>query len=167
MLRLRIAGLPIGQFTEQRQLPVSGLDLSAWPEFSSPIMVHLQVDKTTESIVVDVNWETDVHYDCDRCAEPFIRPLAERLSLIYSFDEKLTEGEDESIFFISESTQEIDMSESLRQSLILALPVKRLCREACRGLCPQCGANWNTESCNCSANHDDPRWDTLKQLFKS
>ncbi len=167
MLRLRIAGLPIGQFTEQRQLPASGLDLSAWPEFSSPIMVQLQVDKTAEAIVVDVNWETGAHYVCDRCAEPFVRPLAERLSLIYSFDEKLTEGEDESIFFISESTQEIDMSESLRQSMILALPAKRLCQEACRGLCPQCGANWNTETCNCSANQDDPRWDKLKQLFKS
>jgi len=166
MLRLRIAGLPFGHFTEQRQVPVTGLDLSAWPEYVSPVTVDLEIERTAEAIVVAVRWKSDVEFACDRCAVPFQVQLEDEVSLVYTFNPKMADTDDENLFLVSESTQEVDMRESLRQSMILALPLKRLCHDGCRGLCPQCGADLNMEICNCSAHPDDPRWDKLKQFLK-
>ena len=50
---------------------------------------------------------------------------------------------------------EIDLSELLREQFYLALPMKPLCREDCRGLCPQCGVNRNTGTCDCGPGWDD------------
>jgi uncharacterized protein len=54
----------------------------------------------------------------------------------------------------------------LREQFYLALPMKPLCREDCKGLCPQCGTNLNTGSCECGPALEDPRLAPLKQLKK-
>jgi uncharacterized protein len=61
---------------------------------------------------------------------------------------------------------QIDLNELLREQFYLALPMKPLCDEACQGLCPQCGTNLNTGSCNCAAGWEDPRLAPLRQLKK-
>jgi uncharacterized protein len=67
--------------------------------------------------------------------------------------------------FISPNTHEIDLSFGVRESLLLALPMKVLCSEDCKGLCPHCGANLNEESCDCVAETIDPRWAELRKLL--
>ena len=59
---------------------------------------------------------------------------------------------------------QIDLSELMREQFYLALPMKPLCREDCKGLCPQCGTNLNTGTCDCAPAWDDPRLAPLKQL---
>jgi uncharacterized protein len=59
---------------------------------------------------------------------------------------------------------EIDLNELLREQFYLALPMKPLCREECRGLCPQCGTNLNTGSCDCAPEWVDPRLAALKNV---
>ena len=61
---------------------------------------------------------------------------------------------------------QIDLGEVMREQFYLALPMKPLCREDCRGLCPVCGVNRNRESCTCQAEWVDPRMDALRR-FKS
>jgi uncharacterized protein len=51
----------------------------------------------------------------------------------------------------------------LREQVLLAVPLKVICRQDCKGLCPQCGKNLNTESCSC-AEPTDERWSALKEL---
>ena len=58
----------------------------------------------------------------------------------------------------------IDLGEDVRQTLILAVPLKLLCRPECKGLCPQCGTNLNNETCSCTTVEADPRWDALRAL---
>ena len=58
----------------------------------------------------------------------------------------------------------IDLNELLREQFYLALPMKPLCGEACRGLCAQCGTNLNAGTCDCQPVWDDPRLSVLKGL---
>lgn len=58
----------------------------------------------------------------------------------------------------------IDLTELVREQLLLNLPAQIFCREDCRGLCQKCGANLNSVNCDCREEDIDPRWSTLKKL---
>ncbi len=65
------------------------------------------------------------------------------------------------------NVEEIDLEEEIRQLITVNLPVKVLCKESCKGLCPQCGKNLNTGKCECPAVPPlDNRWERLKDLLK-
>jgi uncharacterized protein len=59
---------------------------------------------------------------------------------------------------------EVDLEETLREELLLALPMAHHCREACKGLCPSCGKNWNEGPCDCRPSPSDDRWAALKNV---
>ena len=59
---------------------------------------------------------------------------------------------------------EIDLTELVREQILLNLPEQVFCREDCKGLCEKCGANRNLINCNCLENEVDPRWAALKNL---
>jgi uncharacterized protein len=61
----------------------------------------------------------------------------------------------------------IDLAELVREQLYLALPMKPLCQEACRGLCSECGTNLNSGACACTHDWEDPRLAPLKALARN
>jgi uncharacterized protein len=61
---------------------------------------------------------------------------------------------------------QIDLGQLMSEQFHLVLPMKPLCRETCRGLCPQCGTNLNAGSCECRTTWEDPRLAPLKALLK-
>ena len=60
----------------------------------------------------------------------------------------------------------LDLREAIRQNLLLALPMKALCRENCAGLCSQCGKDLNEGSCDCVFEVEDDRFKSLRQLLE-
>ena len=62
--------------------------------------------------------------------------------------------------------EKIDLTDLVREQILLDLPAQILCREDCKGLCQKCGANLNEVNCNCEENEIDPRWAALKDLKK-
>jgi len=56
------------------------------------------------------------------------------------------------------------LEEAVREQVLLALPLKMICREDCKGLCPQCGQNLNEGPCSCTAPNHDLRWSALKEI---
>jgi uncharacterized protein len=56
------------------------------------------------------------------------------------------------------------LEDVLREQILLALPAKILCKEDCKGLCPECGRNRNTDPCDCAATSVDPRWASLQTI---
>jgi uncharacterized protein len=60
--------------------------------------------------------------------------------------------------------EQIDLTHLIMEQFQLALPMKALCMEACKGLCPQCGTNLNTGACDCNVKWEDPRLAALKNL---
>ena len=62
------------------------------------------------------------------------------------------------------SSEDINLSPFIREQVLLALPMRPLCDEGCRGLCPSCGLNLNHESCLCPAPSGDPRMGFFRNL---
>jgi uncharacterized protein len=97
---------------------------------------------------------------CSRCLKVYDH------SIDVGFDEKFSkdEQEDEEIYPVNNN--EIDLKDLVIDQIILSMPLKMLCNENCKGLCPKCGCNLNDESCSCDRNIVDPRFAVLKDLFK-
>ena len=72
--------------------------------------------------------------------------------------------DNEDYIFFKSSDLQADLSDIVRQAIILAVGMKPLCSEDCRGLCPDCGVNLNKQSCRCASEKIDPRWEGLKKL---
>ena len=126
--------------------------------------VHLNVslNKIGEDLVADVAVKTEGSFVCDRCLENFTTEVGDQLRLLFTTEPQMGPSADE-IHFVSPGEQEIDLTEDVRQTLLLAAPMKHLCSEECKGLCPRCGVNLNFESCNCQPEMD-PRWEALKKI---
>jgi DUF177 domain-containing protein len=106
---------------------------------------------------------------CARCLEPVKQEVKRDFELLYrplgtdaGRDElSVTDAEAEIGYYQGEG---LLLEDVLREQVLLALPLKVVCRENCRGLCPQCGKNLNQEQCSCSTELEDPRWAALKEV---
>ncbi|MCI1943876.1 YceD family protein [Clostridium luticellarii] len=96
---------------------------------------------------------------CSRCSEKF--PYAVDIPIAERFTNS-SNGDEELIFIDGDI---IDITEILENNIILSLPIKRLCREDCRGLCQKCGTNLNYSECHCKDDDIDPRLAKLKDMF--
>ena len=64
------------------------------------------------------------------------------------------------------SGEQIDIGEAVRDGMLLSLPMKNLCSDACKGLCPVCGTDLNYDQCGCDGEEADPRMQRLRDWFK-
>ena len=131
--------------------------------FPNNIDADVEIQKFSDKYFVRVDLNTLAHYICDRCLDEFDHNFKATFQLIYSKYSK-DNFEDDEYRFLGESETEIDLSPDIRENMLLVLPMKHLCKETCRGLCPQCGMNLNDGTCECQQETIDPRWEKLKSL---
>jgi uncharacterized protein len=138
----------------------------------APVELHADLHKDKEKVRLAGSVATELELACSRCAEGFTVPVRAAFDLLYlpaASAETETEHEvqedDLNTSYYREGV--IDLGELVREQLYLALPMKPLCEESCRGLCPECGTNLNTGSCDCSPAWDDPRLAPLKALSRN
>lgn len=106
---------------------------------------------------------------CDRCLVSARHPLDAGFDLFYqpasviARDEEIEidEGEAEIGFYEGGG---LELEDILREQILLALPMQRVCREDCKGICPVCGQNRNQSACDCSTGKADDRWGALRKL---
>ncbi len=103
-----------------------------------------------------------IELTCSRCLVKYPSELNIEVDEKFSNDPEAVD-EDDNIIFIDSDT--LDITEIVFSNIILSLPIKRLCKEACKGLCPQCGTDLNNSSCNCVNEEVDPRLAKLKDFF--
>lgn len=104
--------------------------------------------------------KTKLKLNCSRCLEAFIYPIDIDIEERFTNDPEL---EDDGIMFVDGDT--IDITEIIENCIISTLPIKRLCKEDCEGLCSVCGANKNVENCSCLDYDVDIRLAKLRELF--
>jgi uncharacterized protein len=113
-----------------------------------------------------------VRLNCDRCARPFETDLeidiTRHLSPFFA-DPEAREGDeveliDEDMEFSFYHGEEIDLLDILVEEILLALPMRRYCREDCKGLCPRCGVDLNEQTCSCRDVAEDSPFAALKNL---
>ena len=106
---------------------------------------------------------------CARCVEPVEIPLAAEFDLIFrpagadseAPERSITAPETEIGYYQKDS---LLLEDVLREQVLLSLPVRTLCKPDCKGLCPRCGQNRNTQECSCEVGPSDPRWEALAGL---
>jgi uncharacterized protein len=106
---------------------------------------------------------------CARCIEPVEIPLSADYDLIFrpaaadaeATERSITAPETEIGYYLEDS---LSLEDVLREQVLLSLPVKTLCKPDCKGLCPRCGADRNSQPCTCDAGPSDPRWEALAGL---
>jgi uncharacterized protein len=113
--------------------------------------------------------EGRVEVACARCLEPVEIPVLRSFDLLYrpmesgrGADEVAIHQADTEIGYYTGDGMELE--DSLREQILLAVPIKSLCRYDCKGLCPICGGNRNQQLCNCEQHPPDPRWAALGEL---
>lgn len=136
--------------------------------FINPIKVMAIVNKMRAQYFLNVSLATVAQFNCDRCLESCDQKLHHEFKLVYSMESESIFGTNKDEFdfrVLAAETTVIDLTADIRESLLLQIPMKILCSEDCRGLCPQCGINLNVQTCN---HHKfdsiDPRWDALRKL---
>jgi uncharacterized protein len=126
-----------------------------------------------KDIVADIrlrgHWAGDFEVPCARCVEPVQTPLKGEYDLIFrpigadggAPERSISAVETEIGYYQKDS---LLLEDVLREQVLLSLPVRTLCKDDCKGLCPRCGENRNSQACTCEEGPSDPRWEALADL---
>lgn len=138
--------------------------------FDKPFVGSAEIWNAGDRMLVEAKLSGEAILECSRCLGVFRMPVS------LSFDEEFVEGEpreeteeeaeDQRTISFFEG-DEIDLTDALRDNVLLELPMKPLCSEECKGLCPKCGQNLNEGVCSCQETISvDPRLAKLQDLLQ-
>ena len=135
--------------------------------FSGNATAIVELEKTSNQILLRVETSALGNFVCDRCASDFEKEITATFHSAYVWDAKDHAGlEGEDFYIIAESENIIDISRDVKEYIALAVPFKRLCKEDCAGLCATCGTNLNETQCDCNKTKEiDPRWSKLQEIL--
>jgi uncharacterized protein len=155
----------------ERSYPAEALDTRE-DDFrvSREIALALDVEPKSPGYRLVGRVASELELPCSRCLEPFRWPVEAAFDLLYLPASANTgEGEREvgadelnAAFYHDDA---VDLAQLVREQFYLSLPMKPLCRDDCKGLCPVCGANHNHGPCSCDTRWEDPRLAQLKGLL--
>ena len=140
---------------------------------AAPVELSMDIDKAGKDVFrVTGRAKTTLELTCSRCVEPFELTLDARFELRYvpqpvapAEGEREIEIDEDDLTTAFYREGSLDVEDLLREQFQLALPMKPLCAEGCRGLCPECGVNLNRATCACKPVWEDPRLALLKGLL--
>lgn len=136
--------------------------------FEKPIKVELSVTKSQDQLICRGKVRTSARMECSRCLAEYEESISSDLDFVIDLAGNLEQvkSEEEGYFFAEPSSAFFEIDDLVREAIILSLPLKPLCSEDCKGLCPICGTDLNKSQCSCVKEKTDPRWDQLKGLLK-
>jgi uncharacterized protein len=186
---IRVGGAGVSMFIEIHELELHPVDyeenlapgvIDLGPDLLQRAPLHaagrvqLVEEHHGKSLVVkDIrvagNLETSLEMACARCLDPVVERVERQYDLLYrplgtdagKEELSITAAEAEVSYYQGEG---LLLEDVLREQVLLAAPLKLICREDCKGLCPHCGKNMNLEPCSCAEARTDPRWSALKDL---
>lgn len=129
---------------------------------SEKIVLSGEATYKDEIIILNANLKGNLELICSRCLDTFIYPIDIDIEERFTSNETL---EDEEVILVNSDV--IDITEIVEKAIISTLPIKRLCKEDCKGLCQSCGANLNKEECSCNNEDIDLRLADLKALLNN
>lgn len=130
---------------------------------------HHGKHEIVQDIRIKGKLETRLEVACARCLDPVVHNVERSFDLLYRplgidsghAELSVTDAEAEIGYY---EGQGLLLEDTLREQVLLALPLKSVCREDCKGLCPHCGKNLNENECSCVDEVEDPRWSALKEI---
>ena len=159
---------PVSHFARMFQPGEVGSDADAY-QIVAPVELEFDIHKDKDKFRLVGHVRTELELTCSRCVEPYRFPIDAEFDQRYlpsseTLSEAEREIEEDDLETSYYADDQIDLTELMREQFYLALPMKPLCRDDCKGLCAQCGTNLNTSTCDCAPVWEDPRLAALKQL---
>jgi uncharacterized protein len=156
-------------------IPKEGLDLELEEAIeienvSTPIRARVRIEKLDTEVLVKGDLKAQLKFQCSRCLKDFHRDYSVPVDAVYHPVEELKEEEYHEVTSEELDTdfyrgEELDLLSLLKEQIMLVMPMKPLCAEACKGICPVCGTDLNVDTCACSFKKVDPRFEGLKKLL--
>jgi len=164
---VRLLGRRAGAMrTESRTVPAPtglGDEVVGVPP-GEPVALDLRLESVTEGVLVSGTVRASVHGECARCLDPVTSPLSVEVQELFAWPASVTDettAEDEVHRIQGEH---VDLEPVIRDAVVLALPWTPVCRDDCRGLCPDCGGRLDDLPADHTHETLDPRWAALQRL---
>ncbi len=136
-MKIEVNRIPEHGLSERTSLDPSTLDMERDDlRFHEPLEINAFVTKVDDEIVVKAEIRYRLHLSCGRCLEEFTVPATTQAFLHYE----------------AQASDVVDITEDLRQEVMLSYPLIPVCRPSCKGLCTVCGKNLNASACSHHAN---------------
>lgn len=135
-----------------------------------PVTGRIHLLRTNRGILVEGELHGNVAGQCGRCLTDLVLPVSARLEEEFQPTVDVVRGsflvveEDDAALLINDQ-HILDLSEVMRQAMVLEVPMNQVCRPDCAGLCPICGSDLNEGPCECEPADVDPRWAQLGELL--
>jgi uncharacterized protein len=141
----------------------------------TPIVGTLKLTRTNHGIVADVSYTVDVEQECGRCLDPARSTIQSEVSEEFLPSLNIVTGLPETIEADLETSRvnanhELDVTDIIRQDIVIQQPLQPLCRPDCPGLCPDCGIELQTGACTCAnggTRSDNVQLGRLGELLKA
>jgi uncharacterized protein len=165
-MKIQVGGLSEG--IHEYEFEVAPEELNLGESFSGSVLVKASLDKSVHQIALQAAISSTGHFACDRCVREFDLPIKTSYRMFY-----VMEGSEEGAIdptemqVIPHGVSTINLSDDVRQTVVIGIPLKLLCTPDCRGLCPECGRDRNAQQCSCSSTIVDSRWEGLEQLRRN
>lgn len=129
---------------------ILGIDDEADIRTLSPVFYDLFVQLVSHRLVVQGRLSAELEVECSRCTDFFSTTL-EDSSFLRAYE-------------LPEGAEKVDLTEDLREAVLLQIPGFPVCKPDCKGLCPQCGQDLNKGTCSCRPHEVGSQWDALNGL---
>ncbi len=161
---IKISNLSDGSYNYKFEGKVAEIGLSE--PYTGKYKTNIELSKFQDQIILDCETNIKARMICDRCAEEYDRIIKSENKMVYLL--RGTDDEDDSIdiIYLNADADKINIKNDVRDYALLAIPMKKLCTEDCKGLCYRCGKNLNEGACECNASEVDDKWKPLLKLKK-
>jgi len=141
--------------------PLAGVETALARLDDEPVEARLRLESVVEGVLVTGPVDASARFECARCLKPLEGGVS--LDVCELFLAPGSQGPaDEDAYRVT--GLELDLEPMLRDEVTLALPLKPVCDQECKGLCATCGKDLNAGSCDCVDEEMDPRWAALSDL---
>ena len=161
-MKIKISNLDDSDYDFEFEEDVQKLTLDEI--YNGKFHTKVNLTKFQDQIILKSKTDINAHLTCDRCATEFDSIISSDYRMVYLLRGKETEIESSDVTYISPDSDFIDIRSDVRDYAMLAIPMKKLCKDDCKGLCQRCGKNLNEGECNCQKDEVDLRWQPLMEL---
>ncbi len=168
MIKLDIGRVPDGHSHYDIEADASELGLCLEDgHLESPVSLSLDVDRRGGDVFIRGMVGARAVLGCSRCLNEYSLEIETSLELwciVGGESDGADEEDRENVIRVSAGAMFVDLADPVRSELLVLLPLKPLCDEGCKGICPGCGIDLNISSCSCGSDGHDNRWDALNKI---
>ncbi len=163
-MKIKLNSIPVGIHEIALSKDVRDFGLQA--PFFGDADVKVKVDRSEHQIVLSCKFVTQLLLNCDRCLAEYEQKVSGDFTVIYLAERIDEDIDDTNVYELTPDLTYIDLTKDFYDFINLSVPLKHICSEDCKGLCPTCGANLNIETCDCESEKVNPIWEPLLKLKK-